>query len=98
MEAMKFDKLLLRGFALGLILPTLAFVVYSNIVLDGDLIALYIQLKVLEIHTHVMSLCTLINLIPFFIFIRVKRYRPAQGVLMATILIALFILVNKMLF
>ncbi len=87
-----------RGVILGFILPLLGFVVYANIIMEGDLVALYIQLKTLDVHTHVMSLCTLINLIPFFIFVRTKRDRPAQGVLMSTILIALFILLNKFLF
>lgn len=95
---MIFNKLFWRGVALGFILPILGFVVYANIVMDGDLVALYIQLKEFKVHTHVMSLCSLINLIPFFVFIRAKRDRPAQGVLMATIIIALFILLNKLLF
>ena len=87
-----------RGVILGFILPLLGFVVYANIIMEGDLVALYIQLKTLDVHTHVMSLCTLINLIPFFVFVRTKRDRPAQGILMSTILIALFILLNKFLF
>ena len=87
-----------RGVILGFILPLLGFVVYANIIMEGDLLALYIQLKTLDVHTHVMSLCTLINLIPFFVFVRTKRDRPAQGILMSTILIALFILLNKFLF
>ncbi|MEC8610417.1 MAG: hypothetical protein VXY06_01545 [Bacteroidota bacterium] len=92
------EKLVLRGVVLGFLLPILAFVVYANISMDGDLLALFIQLKTLEVHTHVMSLCALVNLIPFFVFVRTKRDRPAQGVLMSTILIALFILINKFLF
>ena len=91
-------KLFIRGLVLGFLLPVLAFVVYANISMDGDLVALFIQLKTLEVHTHVMSLCALVNLIPFFVFVRAKRDRPAQGVLMSTILIALFILINKFLF
>ena len=59
-----------RGVILGFILPLLGFVVYANIIMEGDLLALYIQLKTLDVHTHVMSLCTLINLIPFFVFVK----------------------------
>ena len=40
------DSLFIKGAVLGLILPTLAFLVYSNIVMDGDMLALYYQLKV----------------------------------------------------
>ena len=70
MEFMIKDSLFLKGVVLGLILPTLAFLVYSNIVLEGDMLALYFQLKAMDVHTHVLSLCTFLNLIPFLIFMR----------------------------
>jgi len=92
------DPLFIRGAVLGLILPTLAFLIYSNIIMDGDMIALYFQLKAMNVHTHVLSLCAVLNLIPFLIFIRTKREKPAQGILMVTILLALFVMINKFLF
>jgi hypothetical protein len=92
------DSLFLKGVVLGLILPTLAFLVYSNIVLEGDMLALYFQLKAMDVHTHVLSLCTFLNLIPFLIFMRADREKPAKGILMVTILLALFVMINKFLF
>ena len=92
------DSLFIKGAVLGLILPTLAFLVYSNIVMEGDMLALYYQLKAMDVHTHVLSLCTFINLIPFLIFMRVDREKPAKGILMVTILLALFVMINKFLF
>ena len=92
------DSYFLRGAVLGLILPTLAFLIYSNIVMEGDMLALYFQLKAMNVHTHVLSLCTILNLIPFLIFIRTNREKPAQGILMVTILLALFVMINKFLF
>lgn len=92
------DSLFLKGAVLGLILPTLAFLIYSNIIIEGDMLALYFQLKAMDVHTHVLSLCTFLNLIPFLIFIRSNREKPAQGILMVTILLALFVMVNKFLF
>jgi hypothetical protein len=92
------DSLFLKGAVLGLILPTLAFLIYSNIIMEGDMLALYFQLKAMDVHTHVLSLCTFLNLIPFLIFIRSNREKPAQGILMVTILLALFVMVNKFLF
>ena len=86
------------GVVLGLILPTLTFLVYSNIVMDGNMLALYYQLKAMDVHTHVMSLCTFINLIPFLIFMRADREKSAKGILMVTILLALFVMINKFLF
>ena len=92
------DSLFTKGAVLGLLLPTLAFLVYSNLVMDGDMLALYYQLKAIEVHTHVLSLCTFINLIPFLIFMRADREKPAKGILMVTILLALFVMINKFLF
>ena len=92
------DSLFIKGAVLGLILPALAFLVYSNIDMEGDMLALYYQLKAMDVHTHVLSLCTFINLIPFLIFMRANREKPAQGILMVTILLALFVMINKFLF
>ena len=63
--------------------------------MDGDFVALYYELNSLNIHTHVMSLCVLVNAIPFFIFIKSNREKPAQGVLMSTILFSLLIALEK---
>ena len=87
-----------KGAILGLIIPTLAFLVYSNIVMEGDMLALYYQLKAMDVHTHVLSLCTFINLIPFLIFMRADKEKPAKGILMVTILLALFVMINKFIF
>lgn len=92
------DSLFIKGAVLGLILPTLAFLVYSNIVMEGDMLDLYYQLKAMDVHTHVLSLCTFINLIPFLIFMRADKEKPAKGILMVTILLALFVMINKFLF
>jgi len=92
------DSLFIKGAVLGLILPTLAFLAYSNIVMKGDMLALYYQLKAMDVHTHVLSLCTFLNLIPFLIFMRTDREKPAKGILMVTILLALFVMINKFLF
>ena len=92
------DSLFIKGAVLGLILPTVVFLVYSNIVMEGDMLALYYQLKAMDVHTHVLSLCTFINLIPFLIFMRADREKPAKGILMVTILLALFVMINKFLF
>ena len=91
------EKLFWRGVALGFILPVFAFFLYSTLSMDSDFIALYYKLWAMEIHTHVISLCVLINIIPFFIFLKLKREIPAQGVLMSTIFFALFVMLSKLL-
>lgn len=98
MEFMNNDSLFFKGAILGLILPTLAFLIYSIATFDGDVLALYNKLKVMGIHSHVLSLCTLLNLIPFLIFIRTNLEKSARGILMTTIFIALLVMINKFLF
>lgn len=92
------DSLFWKGAVLGVIIPALAFLIYANIKMDSDVLALYYQLRAMGVHTHVLSLCTFLNLVPFLIFIRANREKPAQGILMVTILLALFVVINKFLF
>lgn len=91
------DKLFIRGAILGVLLPAAVFMLYALVRMDGDFMALYYQLTALNVHTHVMSLCVLANAIPFFIFIKTSREKPAQGILMVTILFALLITLDKLL-
>ena len=95
---MMINSLFKKGAILGLILPFRSFLIYSQIVLDGDLISSYNQLKIMNVHTHVMSLCTSLNLVPFLIFVRNERDQSAKGILMVTIILALLIMINKFLF
>ncbi len=91
------NKLFIRGAVLGLLIPSIVFMSYSLVRMDGDFVALYYELDALNIHSHVMSLCVLANAIPFFIFIKSNREKPAQGILMITILFALLIFLDKLL-
>ena len=91
------NQLFIRGAVLGLLIPSIVFMSYSLVRMDGDFVALYYELEALNIHSHVMSLCVLANAIPFFIFIKSNREKPAQGILMITILFALFIFLDKLL-
>ncbi len=92
------NSLFTKGLILGLILPFLSFLIYSQFVLHGEIISFYLELKKMDIHTHVMSLCTFINIVPFLFFVRYKRDQSAKGILMVTIILALFIMINKFLF
>ena len=91
------NQLFIRGAVLGLLIPSIVFMSYSLVRMDGDFVALYYELDALNIHSHVMSLCVLANAIPFFIFIKSNREKPAQGILMITILFALLIFLEKLL-
>ena len=91
------DQLFIRGSVLGFLIPSIVFMIYSLVRMDGDFVALYYELYALNVHTHVMSLCVLANAIPFFIFIKSKREKPAQGILLTTIVFALLITLDKLL-
>ena len=53
MEPMIKDSLFWKGAILGIILPILCFLIYANIKMEGDIIALYYQLRAMGVHTHV---------------------------------------------
>ena len=91
------SKLFLRGSIFGFILPSLVFLLCSFFEFKGDFIAFYYQLEALHVHTHVLSLCVLSNLLPFLIFIKKNRIFPARGILMSTIILAIIITLNKLL-
>ena len=91
------DQLFIRGAVLGFLIPSIAFMIYSLVRMDGDFVALYYELNALNVHTHVMSLCVLPNAIPFFMFIKSNREKPARGILMTTIVFALLITLDKFL-
>lgn len=92
------SKLFWRGAVLGVIIPLLAFTIYAIIILKSDIYSTFMQLKVLGVHTHVISLCTLINLAPFFLFLRKMRYEPSQGILFSTFLIVIAVYIINFLF
>ena len=98
MEFMINNSLFTKGIIIGFILPFLSFLIYSQVVLDGDIISFYLELKKMDVHTHVMSLCTFINIVPFLLLVRYKRDQSAKGILMGTIILALFVMINKFLF
>ena len=91
------DRLFIRGSILGFLIPSIVFMIYSLVRMDGDFVALYYELNALDIHTNVMSLCVLANAIPFIIFIKSNRVKPARGILMTTIVFALLITLDKLL-
>jgi hypothetical protein len=92
------SKFFWRGAILGVIIPLLVFTVYAVVILKSDIYSTFMQLKVLDVHTHVISLCTLFNLLPFFVFIRKMRYEPSQGILFSTFVIVIIVYVINFLF
>ena len=90
------DKILIKGFLIGLIAPIVAFAVYvAFFTEESDPMGIYRQVVSIGKLTHVISLSVLINLLIFFMKIRTYRDEQARGVLFATMLYAIIIIIIK---
>jgi len=88
-------KELLIGFVVGIIANTIGTLLY--ILLFSDLgITETFQAAVQQGHIgSLLALGAILNLVAFFLFLRIRRDNRAKGVLIATILTALLILYYK---
>lgn len=91
----KYDNLKL-GLILGILAPLLTIiVVYFIRFMDYDFKALVDFLITQKLLTKILSLCVIPNLALFFLFLNKYYYRSAKGILMATILFAIFVFITK---
>lgn len=89
----KFDKTGL-GLSLGIIAPIITLVVVYLYSFDGYSVKEFFTfLSTMRVMTKLFSLCLLPNLLVFFTFIWGDLMRGARGVLMATILIAVIVMI-----
>ncbi|MFS4494370.1 hypothetical protein [Maribacter sp. 2308TA10-17] len=88
-------KELLIGFVVGIIANTIGTLLY--ILLFSDLsITETFQAAIQQGHIgSLLALGAILNLVAFFLFLRIRRDNRAKGVLIATILTALVILYYK---
>ncbi|HIG32420.1 MAG TPA: hypothetical protein EYQ09_03125 [Flavobacteriales bacterium] len=90
------NKQLIKGTIVGIIAPMAAFVVYvAFFTEDSDPVGMYNKLVAMDKLSHAMSLSVLINLLLFFINIKTNRDEAARGILLATILHGITIVVIK---
>ncbi|MBG65766.1 MAG: hypothetical protein CMP73_03810 [Flavobacteriales bacterium] len=90
------NKSLIKGTVVGIIAPIAAFVVYvAFFTKESDPIGVYYQLIALGKLSHAISLSVLINLLIFFMNIKTYRDNEARGILFATILYAITIVILK---
>lgn len=87
---------LIKGTLVGIIAPVSAFFVYVAFFSKIQSPKLML-LKIIELDrlSHVISLCLLINLLIFFINIKTYRDEEARGIIFATILYGVFIVLLK---
>lgn len=91
----KFDSLtigLLLGIAAPIITMLIVYLLKFNLY-KADEVLDYLVAK--QVFTKIVSLCVIPNLLLFFIFIRKNYLYSARGVLMATILFAVFVFITK---
>lgn len=93
----KYNRLSL-GLILGIVIPLLGFlVIYFTKVYPTGILKLFTNPQLKPALPKLLSLCVILNLLLFFIFIRKNFLYSARGVLMATFIMAFFILILKIL-
>jgi hypothetical protein len=91
------NRELVRGLFTGIIAPIAAFVVYvAFFTEDSDPLLIYKQIIEIGKLSHVISLSVLINLLIFFMNIKTSRDEQARGILLATILYGITIVIIKL--
>ncbi len=91
----KFDTWTL-GTSLGIMAPLAAFLTYYFLYNSRIPFVRFIDnLRLGEIFLPLISLCVVPNLLIFFIFIWTKKDKSAKGVILATIIYALYVAVMK---
>lgn len=85
------------GFLVGVIANTFGVLLYMLLFSDLSLLETY-RVAVAEGHIgSLLALGAILNLLAFFGFLRLRRDHRAKGVLMATVLTAIVILIYKIL-
>ncbi|NJB71892.1 heme/copper-type cytochrome/quinol oxidase subunit 4 [Saonia flava] len=89
-------KEILIGFAVGIIANTLGTLLYIVLFSDMNIVDTF-SAAIRQGHIgSLLALGAILNLVAFFMFLRIRRDYRARGVMIATILTALIILYYKM--
>lgn len=84
------------GLLLGLLLPVVALLIYFVAVrTDEGFFAFIAENQRVRLLSPLLSLAALLNLAAFYFFLQKKWYKTVQGVISATLLYAMLILVLK---
>ncbi len=83
-------KEVLIGFVVGMIANAIGLILAIFIFGNGESIELSIQQSIVQgFFSKLVSIGAILNLIAFFLFIKLKRDYRARGVILATILVAI---------
>jgi hypothetical protein len=95
MAALKRFDTLLTGLIPGLLLPLLTVVVMGIASYEGELNEFFSTSYRMRLLSKILTLAAIPNLLLFFLFIWTNRNYSARGVIFATLLVALVMLVLK---
>ncbi len=90
----RFDSTL-TGLIPGIILPVVTLVIFWLVRFEGGLFEFLTRSQQFGMLSKVLSLCTIPNLLLFFLFIWTQRSFSARGVIFATLVMAFAMLVLK---
>lgn len=91
----RFNKVYV-GLIPGMIFPIVVFIILSFNMAEGNFVKEFMgKLIRMDIFTKVVSLCVVPNLLLFFIFMWKNYLYAARGVLVATMIFALFVFIAK---
>jgi hypothetical protein len=94
MAGKKFDNMGV-GFVPGLVFPVLTFLIIGLVRYTGSFSQFLTHFHATGMLSKVVSLTALPNLLLFFVFIWTERNYSARGVIFATLLVALVMLILK---
>ena len=84
------------GLGLGVILPVASFIVTWVIRSDQSLVEYIRGFQRLQTLSGLVSLSVIPNLLLFFVFIWLAKYRASRGVIFATLVFAILMLILKL--
>jgi hypothetical protein len=91
----KFDHLLI-GLLVGLLAPTIGIAIFYSSRFSGNNLALFLTVSVQEkMLSPLLSLCAVINLAVFYLFIHFEKLQTGKGIILATFVYGFVIVLLK---
>ena len=95
MEKQKLDNLIL-GLIIGLVTPTIGIIIFYYTRFDGNDLGLFFKVSIQEkMLSPLLSLCAVINLATFYLFIHFNKLQTGRGIILATFIYGLAIVLLK---
>lgn len=83
------------GFLVGIAATSIGFYFYVEFVLEGTFDEAMVIINEKSLYGKILSIAAIANLLAFFVFIKKKQDYRARGVLLATFVVAILILISQ---